>query len=621
MHATMVGYDYANYLYSQGIYGTMYVNNLEVLGERINLINIIRNSIFNVFNKILTKEEGSLIIGMLIGDTTYIPDDVIESFKDSGISHLLAVSGSNVAFVIILTRFVFDKLFGKKISVFLSIGMIIVFIFVSGCSLSVIRAGLMAIILIAHNLLLKREDTISAISLSCILILLFNPLSICDVGFVLSYGGTIGIVLLNKRINMYLKDKLNSFKKLKVLNELIDIFSVTLSAQIVLIPVLNYFFNTVSFVSFLTNLLVGPFVGIVTIYGFILYIVGLMSLEFANFISFPLNLFVKLIIFISKICSLIPFGTIHTPTISLLGIFIYYLIVIRVFFIKNYTKQISYTIIILIILHVLFLVLPRNYVKVNMIDVSQGDSILITTTHGNNILIDGGGSENSDYDIGEKILVPYLLDNTNGVIDAIIISHFHEDHAEGIISVLNELNVNRIIIGSQPCNSYFYNEVLRIAKYKNIQLLSVAENDRMIIDDVKLSFLYPSKRINIQNDMNNNSLIVRADIYDTSILFTGDAEYLEEQKILNNSLIDCDVLKVGHHGSNTSSSDEFLSKVTPNICLISCGVDNKFKHPHIEALNRLNAYTNKIYRTDLNGEIQLKIYKNKRIIISKLLAE
>ena len=256
-----------------------------------------------------------------------------------------------------------------------------------------------------------------------------------------------------------------------------------------------------------------------------------------------------------------------------------------------------------------------------MIDVGQGDSILITTSHRKNILIDGGGSENSDYDVGEKVLVPYLLDNTNGRIDTIFITHFHEDHAEGIISVLNNLNVNRIIIGNQPAESDLYNEIFKIAKEKSIEVTTLYSKDKFMIDEVTFTILYPPKTLDT-TDFNNSSLIIRVDAFDTSILLTGDAEFVEEDELLdyyrNNSILDCDILKVGHHGSKTSSSDEFLKAITPNICLISCGVNNKFKHPHQEALERLNKFTNKIFRTDISGEISLKVYKNKIVVNTQL---
>jgi competence protein ComEC len=264
-------------------------------------------------------------------------------------------------------------------------------------------------------------------------------------------------------------------------------------------------------------------------------------------------------------------------------------------------------------------IIPKPYIEVNFVDVGQGDCTHIRTSHGNNILIDGGGSEQSDYDVGEKILLPYLLKNGIYKIDAIIVSHFHEDHAEGIITLLKSIEVNKIIIGPQDKYTYLYDEILKISKEKNIQIITLRKGDKFSIDGVEFDILFPSKTYTITDDLNNNSLIVKANILGTQILFTGDMESKEENALLSIMSIanlDIDILKVGHHGSKTSSTEDFLSIISPTISIISCGVDNKFGHPHSEVLNRLEAIKSRIYRTDLSGEIMLKIYNNNKIKVS-----
>ena len=279
---------------------------------------------------------------------------------------------------------------------------------------------------------------------------------------------------------------------------------------------------------------------------------------------------------------------------------------------RNILNLISLLIILNIILSAY---IPKNYIEVNFIDVGQGDSIHIKTPHGKNILIDGGGSEGSDYDIGEKVLIPYILDNTNGIIDVIFISHFHEDHVEGIISLLKKIKVNKIIIGIQNELNNLYFEVLDIAAKKNIPIITLKANEEIIIDEAKFKILYPKAKVE-DNNLNNSSLIIKGNFYNTSILFTGDSELEEEINLIkmyknNPNILKCDLLKVGHHGSKTSSSNNFLSIIKPSISIISCGIDNKFGHPNETTLCNLNNIKSKIYRTDINGEIMLKIYKDK----------
>ncbi len=285
---------------------------------------------------------------------------------------------------------------------------------------------------------------------------------------------------------------------------------------------------------------------------------------------------------------------------------------------KSISLIVRKVLIIVFLVILIIIKLPKQFVQLNIIDVGQGDAIHIVTCKGKSILIDGGGSEQSDYDVGEKVLIPYLLKNQCNKIDAIIVSHFHEDHAEGIIPVLSKLRVNRIIIGSQETKSSLYTRILEIAKEKHIQIITVKKGDSFSIDRIKFEVLYPPVESPIKNDLNNNSLIIRANIFDTKVLFTGDMENLEENFLISSyskEKLDTDILKVGHHGSKTSTSEALLDIVRPNISVISCGVDNKFGHPHNEVLKRLEIRCKKIYRTDLNGEIMFKVYKNNVIKI------
>ena len=196
---------------------------------------------------------------MIIGDTSYVSDEVKNNFRDSGISHLLAVSGSNVAYILILCKFAFEKIFGRNVSNFLTILFIVLFSMLSGMSASVVRAAIMAIVIILSEFLIQKPNTYASISFSALLILLYNPITIYDVGFVLSFSGTIGIIIFNKKISELLesKIKINKDKKIgKIIAVFIETLSVTLSAQIAVTPITLYYFNTFSCVSILANLII-----------------------------------------------------------------------------------------------------------------------------------------------------------------------------------------------------------------------------------------------------------------------------------------------------------------------------------------------------------------------------
>lgn len=639
------GFDYSKYMYSQNYYGSIFVdksNEIEIIDEnKFNLISKIQNSIFKVLNSLLPKEQMGILLGMIIGDTFYISDEIEEAFKLSGITHLLAVSGSNVTYVVCITKFLFDKIMGKHISNYCSIIMIILFVLISGASPSVARAGVMAIILILSEIMSRAPNTFSTIASTAFFILLYNPLIICDVGFLLSFGGTIGIVLFNKVFLEYIQFKFPYLANNSLIKYFLELLTVTISAQIILLPIMWYYFNTISLITLITNLLIGPFVGSITILGIAMFFLSLIYRPIGKMFSYTVYLLISLIIYISKFCSKIPYANLTLPTPSILMIVTYYLVLyILLLKIKkslNYankeqfnlqlakTKIVKVLVYVLIFVQIAIFFYPKNFIEVSFIDVGQGDCTLIHTNNFN-ILIDGGGSENSDYDVGEKVLVPYLLDNTNGVIDMMIISHFHEDHVEGCISVLEALKVNKIIIGAQPVITELYEKVLKIAKQKDIPIYTVKKGNRISIGDIYFDIIYPDENIEIQDDLNNNSLVMKMVYKDVSIMFTGDMEKDAEKEIVDSlnkstnindiSNLRSNILKVAHHGSKTSSTSEFLHMVSPQISIISVGVDNKFNHPHREVLDRLEEISSKILRIDECGKITLKIYKTGKVRIN-----
>ncbi len=248
-----------------------------------------------------------------------------------------------------------------------------------------------------------------------------------------------------------------------------------------------------------------------------------------------------------------------------------------------------------------------------MIDVGQGDSTLIITQQDIKIVIDGGGDEN--YDVGEKVLIPYLLSKGVYKLDYVIISHFDTDHVGGIIALAEKLKVKNIIIGIQSTNSKNLEKLLEIVNNKKINLIIVSKGDRINIDQTTyIDILWPNnKKIILPNELNNNSIVCKINLFEKSILFTGDIEEIAEKEIVEEykktNLLKADILKVAHHGSITSSTKIFLNEVSPKIALIGVGENNKFNHPSEEIIRRLEENKCKIYRTDEDGEVQLKINK------------
>lgn len=235
-------------------------------------------------------------------------------------------------------------------------------------------------------------------------------------------------------------------------------------------------------------------------------------------------------------------------------------------------------------------------------------------------MIDGGGDEK--YDIGKNVLIPYLLSRKIDNIDYMIVSHFDTDHVGGLISVAEYLKVKNIIISIQNSETENLYTLLEIANSKNIRIIQIKSEDVLDIEkEVKIVFLWPKPdETFLESSINNNSIVCKIYYNDFSILYTGDIEKETEKRILNTynkEILKSNVIKIPHHGSSSSSTSEFLDSVNPTIGLIGVGENNKFKHPNLEVIKRLEERRIEIYRTDLDGEIKLTIDKKGKIKIRK----
>lgn len=546
----------------------------------------------------------------------------------AGITHMIAVSGSNVALVIAFSNILVIKLFGKKYSNYISILFIIFFVFISGATPSVVRAGIMAILNLIANILYKRSNGVINTISSAFFILVYNPLSIVNIGFLLSFAGTLGILTFSKEIK-------NLISKYIKANFITEIISLNFSAQILIFPITLYFFNTFSIVGIIANLFIVPITSILTFLGIILLLVSLISLNIASIISVIINPLINYILIMSKIFAGFDFLNLIVPTPKIWMILFFYVLLYFKYdyylrlkenyllkinnmknnIMKDNSKKLVYIVSsILLSTSIIIKVIPKNYIEFTAIDVGQGDSFLFVTNEGKKVLIDGGGSEMNEYDVGKNILMPYLLDRGFCKIDYVFLSHAHADHIDGIYTVLENFKVKTIFIGPQLENDVMIKKLKQMALGKNIRILELHEGQVINIDEMKIEILFPNKDYK-ESNVNNLSLIMKVNCYGNNILFTGDAEEKVELELLkkyNFKVLDVDILKVGHHGAKTSSSDEFIQVVSPKISIISVAKENTYGHPNKEIVERLKKYGQVLQTSEL-GEINFKIYNNGKI--------
>lgn len=646
------GFDYSQYLKQLKIYGTIKCNKIEKISQNksnklLKISNEIVKKIEANTKKVLKSEISSVLLGLMLGSKKDIAEELQENFTNASMSHILAVSGMHVAFIILGTNIVFNKIIGKRKTYFLNIFILIMYMFITNFSPSIKRAGIMGIIMIFSKIVHRKNDIYTSMSISLLVILIYNPFLIQNLGLFLSYSGVLGIIIFNRNIlkllkNIKIKNKLYKYrirpKIQKHIDKIKEIISVSISVQIFILPIILYNSNIFNPYFLISNLILSIVIGPIVILGFIFIIVVSININLAKIISLPIGIGIKILIFISKIGEM-PFSKIYVATPKLFSILSYYLVIFILFHMygiysskkpnktqirvknliallkikarKNKSK-IKKIILGIALIFVIVNLIPQK-LKIHFIDVGQGDATLIITLDNKKILIDGGGSVNSSFDVGKNTLIPYILDRGFTQIDIAIISHFDVDHVSAVLSVLEELKVKKVYISKQIEKSENYKKFLNITKQKNVEVHELIAGNKIHIEkNLYFDVLWPKDEQISENVLNNNSIVCNLHYKNFSMLFTGDIEKIAENEILNyyssnSKLLKSNILKVGHHGSKTSSTKEFLDVVRPKIAVIGVGKNNNFGHPNIDVLKRLEDLNASVYRTDLCGEITIEI--------------
>lgn len=464
------GFDYSQYLKTKDIYGICKtdVNSLKVLKENscfvTNMwINKLRNALKNNLRTLLPSDTASIAIALFLGDSSLIEDTQKQTFSNASLSHVLAISGMHVTYVIVGCSWILNR-FDKRKSKYVFIVFLIFFAQLAGGSPSVIRAVIMSSIMIASKIFYRKSDVINNISISCLIILIMNPYNILNLGFQLSFLGTLGIVLFNKKIEEYLDDlhfdkyklsnknkkhnKSETINKNKSTNlkKLKSLIITSISANILILPILIYNFNIFSVTFLFSNILISPILGIIFLIGYITVIISVVSIKIAIPFAKFLNILIKIFNYIAIFSSNIEITRVLVTTPNIITVVLYYIAIIYFFYyrskvINNINYKMCKRIIVIFSIVVIlakFIPIYNNNFKIFFIDVGQGDSTLIITKANKTILIDGGGSEIGDYNVGAKVLVPYLLNRKIKNIDYMIFSHFDSDHCGRIIICNNK---------------------------------------------------------------------------------------------------------------------------------------------------------------------------------------
>ncbi len=568
--------------------------------------------------KYLTIKEASLLLALMIGDTSLLDQEQTEIFNAIGAQHLLAVSGLQVSllsfFLYLLLSWLLALVFpikflhrSKPIASVICLCFIWFFVAICGFPRSAARAAFMSSILLLPNLFIRKIDIFDAFYASGFISLLLNPACVLDLGFLLSYAAVFGLIVANQSSKKLLEPlKEYSF----VLFYSISLFSSCLAAYLATLPILAICFGQTSVLSILSNFFL---LQVATLCQSIAILLGFLGNIFSSSILLHLASFLALSIeivaeFLSNYFSLSIFFPITNNFI--LFIFCFLLFLIFTYLLQQKFKFSCALILASMLCASSFYWPQQNSLLVSILAVGQGDSTLIQTPSGHTILIDAAGAPKSNFDPGKYIITPLLKRKGVNKLDVLAITHPDADHILGSFAIMDNFKINEIWLGSKTIKNDNLEAFLKKALSKNIPIKSInnilGENK---FGDTILEVLAP-KEYDHKLSINNNSLVIKISFANKTLLWPGDIEdEAEEKLLLSQANIKADILKAPHHGSKTSSTKEFIEAVMPNIVIFSTGLNNRFGFPHKEVLERYSEKQVKIFDTAQDGEIIIEISK------------
>ena len=582
----------------------LYANIIKMLKHnkfKVYLSNL-KDNICNIYDEILPQTESNILKAMLLGEKQFLDDETVDLYRTSGIYHILAISGLHIGILALFLTKIF-KLIHRRFGYIFVIIILIFYCIFTGSSLSTIRATIMSSTVLLAYILFRNPDFISSISLSAIILLIVNPYYLFDIGFLYSYISVFSIAFLGGRI-------CDIYKLKGIFNAFVVSFFVCLSIK----PITAYYFYNFNTIDIFLNIIIIPFMSIVVIIGFLSTIIGIFSIPLAKFLIGSVYYILRFFTYICKVVDNMSFNNIiiGRPSIFIIiGLYIMLFFIGYTFYdkylIKKHKKFINIGISIFIVLTLLATFIPKPF-TITMLDVGQGDSIVGINKDGV-FLIDGGGS--NTFNTGESVVLPYLKSKGIQTIDFVFVSHNDTDHIKGIIEIVDKIKIKNLFLPINNSTDENYETLLTKAKAENIPIHFVKSGDKLNLGkDLSFDILHPNINF-LNNEDNNNSIVLKLTYKNNSMLFTGDVEKEGENFMLDNNLdLLADILKVSHHGSKTSSTQNFIDSVKPKDALISCKENNKYNHPSEETLKTLNENNINIYRTDKNKAITIKFYKD-----------
>lgn len=618
-------FNYKKYLNSIGICGTISSYEVNLQEEQKRDLGYFLYELREYENELIDKaientETAGILKSFIYGDKESMQEDVKNTFTNLGISHMLVASGSNIMVVIILLKTVTKGMNMTKYvkSIILCVG-IIVFVALCNFEYSITRAGIVGILNVLLNLFNKKIKTYKKIFISLYILYILNPMCIYNVGLRLSFLATLSIIFFNQklelRINWFVNKKVGE-KYSKILKPVISLFCVTLSASIGTLPIQINNFNSYSLLSIFSNILLGIITGIIRNVGIFAIVISVFP-NISIILYKVLNPLISLTIYVTKFLERLSVE-IYFRELPVYIVIMYYILLLIIIIkdnlvIKKFSLSRKFSCIMdklkSVAIYVLLLGLITHSVYVTCIqdyliffNVKQGDMAYIKQK-GVNILVDCGSETEN---LASNVFLNFCKKENIQKLDLIILSHFHQDHINGIYDIAEEVEISKVVFALPREKNEEYIKLKEFLTKKDIPFEIVEKGDKISIKDIQIFILSPgNKKIKDDDIENANSLVCKIELGDVSCLFTGDSTKNTEQYILKqNENLSADILKVGHHGSKTSTSDIFINNVSPEIAVIS-SYKKVYGHPNEETLKVLNSNFVDTYITEEKGAIKI----------------
>lgn len=618
-------FDYGLYMKSRGVNISFRAYIIEFTDEDVSPVTKVKRYLYRcreAFIGRFSSDKQGFIRGVIFGDKSEIDEEVLEEFNNNSTGHILAVSGLHMGFLYGLLRFLTARRRTLSVSI-LIISVVLLYGEMTDWSPATVRACIVMTVSLFSAHIRRCSDLLTSISLAAFLILTYQPYQLFSSGFQLSFLALCGIAFFTRPISSVTGEAL----------------AVMIAVQIGTLPVIAYTYCRINPLSILINI---PVIMLASVLVPLCILMLMMEAAAGRVPSAGIDLAELISFSVVKINHLLSFGGSFSINTAGPGIAVTVLVYVFLFGIasewarvmmlrKDLKAVIKQGIIIIMPLAMLFSCIydPISDDEIVFVSVGQGDCVHIRA-EGHDVLIDGGG-QGEGYNVGKSILMPYLVHGGADAVDIALVTHLHTDHYKGIEELSEEFPVGAIGIpvdyreASDEKNTHAYNDSSSYNNGKKYILNSESEIHYIapdtkidVSDDVNIEVIWPvevSDEPLAADDPNEHNTVYMVNYKGKKIMVTGDLLEADEQDMVEyyqgTDTLKCDILKVAHHGSKSSSSEAFLDAANPDIAVIQCGLNNFYGHPHKQTLGRLQERGIKVFRTDQSGAVGIDIHRSR----------